>query len=465
MSGDNDREPLWSRVLDGIVGTCIFLAVLGLVWLVCLALWLDVIEPLCRKIEKSGLPRRLHGWFMALVGRVAGIRARVGFAFFWLSVVALDAGLAWAMGFSVAGAVLAGLLVVVVGAALVDDGVRTLLARPKRWEGGAVPDRADGRSPAGRVMRNRWMDDRLRRLADNAPSADLSLSPIFQIWLPASTLLVLGLLAVGAWNAAVSFMLPGWRELEARADRCVQETARRAPAPADCEERDPAKLRDLAESNPEASFRYGLELLKKGTGADSAIPHVRRAAERGFVPAMLFMGDCHAKGCGSWGFTKDAASGFAWYRRAAEVGGGSPAALRSMGYMLYAGVGVPKDVSAGTRHLIEAADLGDDWAQVLCFVIAMQDRKDSRRLLPAARERCVNWLVCSALKGNPYAALIYSEILGRGELVRKDAKRARHWFARCREGIGKTPPAIGVVPEVSVKDRLFGSSVTFSFQD
>ena len=92
-----------------------------------------------------------------------------------------------------------------------------------------------------------------------------------------------------------------------------------------------------------------------------AVQHMTRAAERGFVRAMLGLAQLHERG--DIGTGRDLAEAYRWNLRAAEAG--SAEAQVEVGTAHYLGRGAPRDMAAAARWYREAAKRGEVGAQYL----------------------------------------------------------------------------------------------------
>lgn len=99
---------------------------------------------------------------------------------------------------------------------------------------------------------------------------------------------------------------------------------------------------------PDASMHEALRLMT-------------RAAERGFVTAMVGLGQLHESG--SAGSRRDLAAAHHWYLRAAQAGSVRGQVEAATGF--YLGRGTPKDLAAAAHWYREAARQGDEGAQYL----------------------------------------------------------------------------------------------------
>jgi TPR repeat protein len=84
----------------------------------------------------------------------------------------------------------------------------------------------------------------------------------------------------------------------------------------------------------------------------------RRAAEQGYVPAQLKMGEIYAAG---YGIPQNGVEAMAWYRRAAERGHAN--AQYNLGVAYETGRGVTQDAAVAVRWFRPAAEQGSASAQ------------------------------------------------------------------------------------------------------
>lgn len=257
---------------------------------------------------------------------------------------------------------------------------------------------------------------------------------------------------------------PSWRDLEKSAQELFDRTRKNSSMIADeiGKENDLERLSILAKTNSYAAYRYGLELLRKSEGDNDKIAcgmsFVQKSADEGWVPAMIALGDAYAKGLSLFGCAKDERTGFTWYKRAIDKDENSPTAQRSVGIMLYRGIGIEKNVSLGVDHLTTAAHQGDNVAQLLCGIIGISSE--------IASPRCrLNWIACAAIQENPHAAYLFGALLAEGKHVRKDRARAEYWISQAQVYAMKAKGRYvrGITIPISVTRK--GSLLSISIED
>lgn len=138
-----------------------------------------------------------------------------------------------------------------------------------------------------------------------------------------------------------------------------------------------------------------------------ALRHMTRAAEAGFVTAMVDLAVLHEQGRA--GLAVNLARAVQWQRRAAEAG--SVDAQVALATAHYLGRGAPKDAALAARWYRVAAEGGDVGAMYL-YASMVEHGDGVERDLAAARD----WYAAAARHGEPGADLKAKEL---------DAKLAR----------------------------------------
>lgn len=143
---------------------------------------------------------------------------------------------------------------------------------------------------------------------------------------------------------------------------------------------------------PAADYNLAVMHLRRelpDASISEAVRLMLRAAQRGFVTAMVGLAQLHERGDVTG--RKDLAGAHQWNLKAAEAG--SVDAQVEAGTAYYLGRGTPKDMGAAAHWYREAAKRGDTGAQYLI-------------------------------------ASMYEQGLG----VEKDLRLARYWYALCAQG-------------------------------
>jgi TPR repeat protein len=159
-----------------------------------------------------------------------------------------------------------------------------------------------------------------------------------------------------------------------------------------------------AKSVPAADYNLAVMHLKRQMPAASnreALRLMTRAAEAGFVTAMVGMAELHE--LGRAGLKVDLAQSVLWSRRAAEAG--SVDALVDVATAHYLGRGAAKDVAVAARWYRIAAQRGDVGAM---FIVASfyESGEGVERDLAEARY----WYAAAARNGEPGAELKVKEL-------------------------------------------------------
>ena len=148
-----------------------------------------------------------------------------------------------------------------------------------------------------------------------------------------------------------------------------------------------AFMRLAAQGVPAAQFNLAVMHLKRevpGSSDREALRLMSRAAEAGFVTAMVGLADLHEQGRA--GLSVDLARAVHWQRRAAEAG--SVDAQISLATAHYLGRGAPKD-----------AGLAAHWYRI------------------------------AAQGGDIGAMYLYASMVEHGDGVDRDLEEARYWYA------------------------------------
>lgn len=135
-----------------------------------------------------------------------------------------------------------------------------------------------------------------------------------------------------------------------------------------------------------------------------ALRHMTRAAEAGFVTAMVGLAELHEQGRA--GLAVDLAQSVLWQRRAAEAG--SVDAQVALATAHYLGRGAPKDAALAARWYRIAAQGGDVGAMYL-YASMLESGDGVERDLAEARY----WYAAAARNGEPGADLKAKELDAR----------------------------------------------------
>jgi uncharacterized protein len=165
-----------------------------------------------------------------------------------------------------------------------------------------------------------------------------------------------------------------------------------------------AFMRLSSKGVPAADYNLAVMHLKRELPAASdaeALRLMTRAAEAGFVTAMVGLAELHE--LGRAGLKVDLAQSVLWSRRAAEAG--SVDALVEVATAHYLGRGAAKDVAVAARWYRIAAQRGDVGAM---FIVASfyESGEGVERDLAEARY----WYAAAARSGEPGADLKVKEI-------------------------------------------------------
>ncbi len=114
---------------------------------------------------------------------------------------------------------------------------------------------------------------------------------------------------------------------------------------------------------------------------------------------------------------------FAKLERAAE--GGDVDAETSVGFILLAGIGVPRDVVKGTQWYEKAAEKGDSAAE---FRLAMLYERGER--VPRDVSKAMEWFEKASAHGDAMGDNNLGWILARGDGVPKDSFKAMEWYRK-----------------------------------
>lgn len=208
---------------------------------------------------------------------------------------------------------------------------------------------------------------------------------------------------------------------------------------------------------PQAMYEHAQRLLKpnvEGAASDfaGALAWTRKAAEGGYLPAIMDMGYLYLYG--GKGVTPDREQARAWYTRAVEKGEGK--AHWFLGVMDFEAPEGQRNVSSAMEHWRKAAEAGVADAQYRLGRLLAQNPEtvaDGMQWLEKAAapgkkggvpqaatalghlymtgsngapkdvERAVAWYAAAAGAGDALAQHVYAEMLLDGSLVPQDVKR------------------------------------------
>lgn len=185
-------------------------------------------------------------------------------------------------------------------------------------------------------------------------------------------------------------------------------------------------------STPEAMYTRAQELIKPNVEGESsdfagAMQWLKRAAEAGFLPALLDLGGIYLEG--GKGVQADPSAAFDWFSRAAAQG--SAEAEFYLGHIFYNGLGRPADKKAAAEHWRKASDGGVAEAsyRLAHMLLAEQaTRAEGLELLHKAA-------AADAPKLAARAACDLGNIYAKGQVgVAVDMKKAAEWYARSARG-------------------------------
>jgi uncharacterized protein len=168
-----------------------------------------------------------------------------------------------------------------------------------------------------------------------------------------------------------------------------------------------AFLQLSAQGVPAADYNLAVMHLKREMPASSNAEAVRlmtRAAEAGFVTAMVGLSELHE--LGQAGLKVDLMQSVLWSRRAAEAG--SVDAQVALGTAYFLGRGAPKDAALAARWFRIAAQAGDVGAM---FLVA--SFYESGEGVPRDLAEARYWYAAAARAGEPGADLKVRELDAR----------------------------------------------------
>lgn len=156
---------------------------------------------------------------------------------------------------------------------------------------------------------------------------------------------------------------------------------------------------------------YGYGTLKNNT---TAIRYLKRAAERGFLPAQQTMARFELVQ------EKNPVQAFYWFKRAADANDIQSQMYCAASYLF--GVGVKKNTELAKRYYIAAAKTGNSIAQ---YTLA-DSFLDSRQL--ANKKLGLIWLTKAVDQKNPVAQTKLGELYANGNIVPADPAKAKELF-------------------------------------
>lgn len=183
----------------------------------------------------------------------------------------------------------------------------------------------------------------------------------------------------------------------------------------------------VAGADPAADTTAGQAAFEQGDIV-GAIAAFRRAAEQGYAPAQVRLGDI-------LDYSELNEEAVAWYRKAAEQG--SSAGAYGLGHLYAIGEGVVRDDAVARRWFEKAAAGGHQGA-----LRALESASEHGGLgLDPSPAQAVKWLETSvALPGGEWAAERLAKAYASGELgLAPDAARAAELERRAKAGVAASP--------------------------
>lgn len=208
---------------------------------------------------------------------------------------------------------------------------------------------------------------------------------------------------------------------------------------------------------PQAMYEHAQRLLKPNVEGDAsdfagALKWTRKAAEGGYLPAIMDMGYLYMYG--GKGVRQDVVQARAWYTRAAEQG--EAKAHWFLGVLDFDAPDGQRNVAGAMQHWRKAAEAGVADAQYRLGRLLAQKKESVAEGMqwlekaaapgkkggvpeaatalgnlymtgangaPQDTEKAVAWYAAGAGAGDALAQLVYAEMLLDGSLVPQDAKR------------------------------------------
>jgi FkbH-like protein len=168
-----------------------------------------------------------------------------------------------------------------------------------------------------------------------------------------------------------------------------------------------------------APYYLGLLLLGDGHKAFDAFEvegSFLRAAQRGYVPAMLALGNLYASGaCGK--ATTDKA--VIWYRAAADTGDAE--AQFQLGALYADSSGPRSDPATALQYYRQAADQGHQYAQHNCAELLLRSGQDRAAAF---------WFKAASAQGFADSQLMLGDLYATGRGVHRSLANARDWYER-----------------------------------
>lgn len=166
--------------------------------------------------------------------------------------------------------------------------------------------------------------------------------------------------------------------------------------------------------SPEATFQKAEELEKSGK-VDEAIPLYYQAAEQGFAPAQVKMGEIYYEGVLR---TKDLPQAIRWFTLAAEQN--NPEAQLQLGCCYLNGEGVEANKREAVNLWLKAAKQGNSLAQILVGIAYNNGIGVSSNSTEASE-----WFNKVAVSEDTTAKVLLSLLYESGIYVEKDSRKAQ----------------------------------------
>lgn len=261
------------------------------------------------------------------------------------------------------------------------------------------------------------------------PSSEMSTSAIIGIIL--AVLFVVGI-GVSIWSQPASDdQYPSGQSYPTpQGSSVVTEQQRQTPEPPRIEQEKKHPIRNEVEqqapsvqSKADAVAEY--RLRRKDTQPKDMVMYVKNCAELGVPDAQFDLAVMLTNGRG--GLTKDAITSVEWLRKAANQG--FVEAQISLGFMLYEGSDVPRNVAEAVTWFQKAADAGSSKGALNLGLIF-----DSGGLgIPQDWKQAASWFRKAADNGNAQAQRCLSNLYREGRGLSQNPLEAAKWCLRAAE--------------------------------
>ena len=168
--------------------------------------------------------------------------------------------------------------------------------------------------------------------------------------------------------------------------------------------------------------KEGDDFIKQGIAAvrlknaPLAFQCFQKAADLGYAPGEIYVGECYAQGVG---VDKDAKNAVQWYKKAADEGNAT--GEMKMGLLYIRGKGVPEDDAQAVKWFRKAADQGDVGGEYILGVVY----GTGKGCVPKDETAAMEWNQKAADQGMAEAEANLASYYEKGIGVSKALKRRK----------------------------------------